>query len=368
MSRGPAWRPDRIETSGGSPLFALAERSEPTWVVSATWFFVGLGIAVRLVRYFVNYPIWHDEAFLAVNFWDRGYLDLLRPLDYGQVAPWLFLAIERTAVTWLGYSEPALRLFSTICSVLSLPLLPPRRRPVSARDAATSGSRGPRRFVLPDPPRCRDQAVRLGSTCLADPAGPCRRMDAITGIQPVVVGTDGIGTDPGCPFLSRRIRGGGCQPGAGAFGFEVKSTAGSSWMHCLQPRPGRLVPGRLLRLYGVSGGGHARQLPQWVLGRRLSSARSTLGGASLARGRPRRHDDVLPGRRSTWRQLFDPALRARGLPGAVSKPPENDTRRSGRPLRPGLDRGLSGTLSLRRAPLGSCSTRHPRSVCLWGWD
>ena len=29
---------------------SLAERSEPTWVVSATWFFVGLGIAVRLVR------------------------------------------------------------------------------------------------------------------------------------------------------------------------------------------------------------------------------------------------------------------------------------------------------------------------------
>jgi|SRR5208282_2001513 len=102
---------------------SFAEPAEPAWVVRATWFFVGLGIAVRLVRYFVNYPIWHDEAFLAVNFWDRDYLDLLRPLDYGQVAPWLFLAIERTAVTWLGYSEPALRLFPTICSVLCLPLL-----------------------------------------------------------------------------------------------------------------------------------------------------------------------------------------------------------------------------------------------------
>ncbi|MGD0045145.1 MAG: hypothetical protein ABSE84_32885, partial [Isosphaeraceae bacterium] len=102
---------------------SFAEPAEPTWVVRATWFFVGLGIAVRLVRYFVNYPIWHDEAFLAVNFWDRDYLDLLRPLDYGQVAPWLFLAIERTAVTWLGYSEPAFRLFPTICSVLCLPLL-----------------------------------------------------------------------------------------------------------------------------------------------------------------------------------------------------------------------------------------------------
>jgi len=111
---------------GTDGVIVICPRSgwvEPGWIVGATWFFVGLGIAVRLVRYFVNYPIWHDEAFLAVNFWDRGYVDLLRPLDYGQVAPWLFLAIERTAVTWLGYSEPALRLFPTICSVLSLPLL-----------------------------------------------------------------------------------------------------------------------------------------------------------------------------------------------------------------------------------------------------
>ncbi len=113
-----------IETSGGSPLLqSPPEPPGPSWVIRATWLFVGLGIAVRLVRYLVNYPIWHDEAFLAVNFWDRSYVDLLRPLDYGQIAPWLFLAIERTAATWLGYSEPVLRLFPTICSVLSILLL-----------------------------------------------------------------------------------------------------------------------------------------------------------------------------------------------------------------------------------------------------
>jgi hypothetical protein len=78
---------------------------------------------IRLVRYLVNYPIWHDEAFLAASLWDRDYVNLLRPLDYGQVAPWLFLAIERTAVKWLGYSEASLRLFPTICSILCLPLL-----------------------------------------------------------------------------------------------------------------------------------------------------------------------------------------------------------------------------------------------------
>ena len=102
--------------------FSTAESGEPGWPLRATWCFVGLGILVRLVRYLVNYPIWHDEAFLAVNFWDRSYVDLLRPLDYGQVAPWLFLAIERTAVMWLGYSERVLRLFPTICSILSVPL------------------------------------------------------------------------------------------------------------------------------------------------------------------------------------------------------------------------------------------------------
>jgi hypothetical protein len=91
-------------------------------LVAATWCFVALGIAVRLVRYLAGYPIWHDEAFLAANLWDRDYVDLLRPLNYGQIAPWLFLAIERTAVKCLGYSEAVLRLFPTVCSLLSVPL------------------------------------------------------------------------------------------------------------------------------------------------------------------------------------------------------------------------------------------------------
>jgi hypothetical protein len=97
-------------------------RNHPGAWSTAVWCFVALGIAVRLVRYLVNYPIWHDEAFLAVNLWDRDYIELLRPLDYGQIAPWLFLAIERTAVVWLGYCERVLRFFPTLCSLLSVPL------------------------------------------------------------------------------------------------------------------------------------------------------------------------------------------------------------------------------------------------------
>ncbi|MDG3003500.1 hypothetical protein [Paludisphaera mucosa] len=86
-----------------------------------SWMLVALGIVVRLVRYLVDYPIWHDEAFLAASLWDRGFGDLAaRPLEYGQVAPWLFMAIERLFVQALGYSELTLRLFPTICSVASV--------------------------------------------------------------------------------------------------------------------------------------------------------------------------------------------------------------------------------------------------------
>ena len=95
--------------------------NERTFGISrATWAFVGLGLLVRLVRYLVVYPIWHDEAFVAVNFLNRGYLDLLRPLDYYQVCPFLFLWIELTVVRIFGFSESALRLFPAICGLASV--------------------------------------------------------------------------------------------------------------------------------------------------------------------------------------------------------------------------------------------------------
>jgi hypothetical protein len=82
--------------------------------------FLGLGLLLRLVRFLLRYPLWGDEAFIAVNFVHRGYLDLLRPLDHGQVSPLLFLWIERAVVDGLGFHEYALRLFPTACSLISL--------------------------------------------------------------------------------------------------------------------------------------------------------------------------------------------------------------------------------------------------------
>jgi hypothetical protein len=82
--------------------------------------FVALGALLRLGHYLTHYPLWGDEAFLAVNFVRRGYLDLLLPLEYGQICPILFLWAELTAVKLFGFSEWSLRLCPLICGIASV--------------------------------------------------------------------------------------------------------------------------------------------------------------------------------------------------------------------------------------------------------
>src|SRR5262245_24010302 len=95
------------EAPGRGPIDPFSECGERPasagLLVWATWAFVGLGILLRVVRYLSNYPLWHDEAFVAVNFLDRGYLGMLRPLKYGQVCPLFFLWVELAAVKLLGF-------------------------------------------------------------------------------------------------------------------------------------------------------------------------------------------------------------------------------------------------------------------------
>lgn len=79
-----------------------------------------LGLLARLLRYAQGLPFWSDESFLATNFLGRGFLDLAKPLDNGQVAPLPFLWVERAAVLGLGFSEWSLRLFPLLCGLASV--------------------------------------------------------------------------------------------------------------------------------------------------------------------------------------------------------------------------------------------------------
>jgi hypothetical protein len=102
---------------------AAIDSANDRWLARATWAFVALGILLRLDRYLMNFPLWWDESFVAVNFLRRGYLDLLRPLDFDQVGPLLFLWIELSVVRLLGFSEWTLRLFPCLCAGVSVILV-----------------------------------------------------------------------------------------------------------------------------------------------------------------------------------------------------------------------------------------------------
>jgi len=68
------------------------------------------GLAWRVVRYAVGFPLWGDEAFVAVNIIERDFAGMLRPLEHAQIAPLGFLWAELAVARVLGHSEYALRL------------------------------------------------------------------------------------------------------------------------------------------------------------------------------------------------------------------------------------------------------------------
>lgn len=95
-------------------------------VAHAPWFrpavagFVLLGVVLRMNRYLLGFPLWGDESFLACNFIDRSFTDLLQPLEYGMVAPPLLLWLELAVVRVAGFSELSLRFLPMLASVAGM--------------------------------------------------------------------------------------------------------------------------------------------------------------------------------------------------------------------------------------------------------
>jgi hypothetical protein len=79
-----------------------------------------LGVLWRTVRYLLQFPIWGDEAMLAMNFAWFDYSQLTQRLENCQIAPLLFLWGERAAYSWLGPGELSLRLLPFLAGVSSL--------------------------------------------------------------------------------------------------------------------------------------------------------------------------------------------------------------------------------------------------------
>ncbi len=96
----------RLNTGGTNPS------SRPIWRWPPQRLALVLVIASllwRVVRYGLAFPIWGDEAFIAVNFITRSFGELAGPLDHPQIVPVGFLWAQWLVSRLLGTSELALR-------------------------------------------------------------------------------------------------------------------------------------------------------------------------------------------------------------------------------------------------------------------
>ncbi len=81
------------------------------------------GIAWRVGRWAMGFPLWGDEAFVAVNLLVRDYSGMLGALEHWQVVPPGFLWLALSAVKLLGTHEWALRLVPMLAGVGALVVL-----------------------------------------------------------------------------------------------------------------------------------------------------------------------------------------------------------------------------------------------------
>jgi 4-amino-4-deoxy-L-arabinose transferase-like glycosyltransferase len=83
---------------------------------------LALGVLLRVRQYAGRRSLWLDELSVALNLASRDFLDLLRPLDYNQAAPVLFLWVQELATRVGGFGELSLRFAPLLCGVALLPV------------------------------------------------------------------------------------------------------------------------------------------------------------------------------------------------------------------------------------------------------
>ncbi|MET0244462.1 MAG: hypothetical protein ABW174_13375 [Flavitalea sp.] len=82
-----------------------------------------IGVLLRTIQFAGRSSLWFDELTNALNVQARSFFELAtKPLDFNQVAPPGFLMLEKLAITILGDSDQAFRLFPWLFSLAALPL------------------------------------------------------------------------------------------------------------------------------------------------------------------------------------------------------------------------------------------------------
>ena len=132
------------------------------------------GLAWRIVRYATGFPFWGDEGFVVMNFLLRDFRGMVRaPLEYGQIAPLMFMWAELAVTRVLGLSEWSMRVLPFLCGAASLVLFAwlarrlLNRRSALLAAAILAASYYPVRHATEVKPYAGDMLISLGLTSLA---------------------------------------------------------------------------------------------------------------------------------------------------------------------------------------------------------
>lgn len=84
-----------------------------------------LNLAWRTLRYLLVFPMWGDEAFVAINFFNHTFADMFLPLEHNQIVPVGFMCLNLAMSQLLGQSELALRFIPFLAGVGAMLLFVP---------------------------------------------------------------------------------------------------------------------------------------------------------------------------------------------------------------------------------------------------
>lgn len=113
-------RPEPMTSPGAVDVRPSPARWGRRTAARVTWALVILGLGWRTLRYELAFPMWGDEAFVAVTLQERDLADLSRPPEFYQIVPPGFLYAEWLVAQVAGAGEYALRLIPFLAGIATL--------------------------------------------------------------------------------------------------------------------------------------------------------------------------------------------------------------------------------------------------------
>jgi|GEM_PF-1047199 len=104
-------------------MLSITEKATKRTAGALILLILAIGIYMRVHQFLLGRSLWEDEAHFALNFLNHSYKGLLKPLDYVQAGPILYLLTVKTFVLIFGYNECAFHALPFILSILTLPLM-----------------------------------------------------------------------------------------------------------------------------------------------------------------------------------------------------------------------------------------------------